>query len=1655
MSATPGTSDKSLVVNTWNNTGNFYVRVVGHGTAFNTSSPFTITVTEGPTTCTAVTDTTLTPRPVMTATGLNTVILTDSSAIALDATLPGPAGGTLRTTLAALAQRREINGVVVDLAGDARVSALKQQAANNPACPFAENLVAQEIKGIVDSYRANPLQYVVIVGDDSVVPFFRSPDESMLGEESEYVPPVQSDSPSEASLSLNFVLSQDAYGSNTTVSLPSNDFPVPGLAVGRLVKEPAEIAGVIAAYVAANGVVVPGSSLVTGYDFLAQAATAVTTELAAGIGAASGPMDTLITPDGVSAQDTSPYPAGPWTATDLAGLLFGPRHDVIFLAGHFSANNTLAADFKTTLVTTDLAASTTDFTNSIVFGAGCHFGYDIVDRDAISGVTLTLDWAQAFAQKQATLIAGTGYQYGDTDFIEYNEQIYINFARELRAGIGPIAVGAALVAAKLDYLSTTPNIRGIPEKALLETSLYGLPMLGVNMPSGRGAGGGGATITPVAVASGPASSLGLDTYDLSVAQSQYPLYPHTISLTNAQGGPNVTASWLSGPDGVVNSPGEPALPLVAVNVTPSDPSLVLRGVGFRGGTYVDSGPLYPFSGAPATELSSPHVPFISPVFYPAPMWTANYFGALAGTGGTELLVTPTQYIAADLVAGTSTQREYTDLDVRLYYSGNLTQAALSDAPSIVSVNAQPNAGGVLFAVQVTGNPAAAVYQVWITYTSAGANAWTPLDLSQCVAPLPAGCGATENSSLWVGQLAGAPTNLQYVVQAVSGVGLVALDDNRGAYYLLAGLTPEATTLALVSPPTSATIGDNLTITAKLTFGGAPVAGKTVVMAIGDTTKVGATGSDGSVTVTAPVAAVTGSYQITAAFAGDNVYQESSTSAAFTVGRAPSSLAALGPAGATLTGVLGGVTEALQEEAVSFSVTGPAGAITIWANTDNLGRAILPPPGLPAGSYTVTQAAFGGNATFAATSLTLAQPFIVSKLAQSLSFDAIPDMNYGDANFAVYASASSGLAVAFAASGACSVTGSTVQIGGVGSCTITASQAGDNNYNAAISQSHTFTINAASQAITFGPAPANVTVGQPLVFVSATSSSGTSAPSTNPIAFSSLTPSICSTGGVNGSMITLLAAGTCTIAANQTGDPNYNGAPQATQSFTVGAATTAPPTFTVTNLADSGAGSLRSAIAQANAAPGSTVNFTVTGTIVLTAGQIHIAAPMMIVGPGASNLTIDGNGTSRIFSIYVTNTACPGYETGPNFLVSISGLTLSDAGANFADSYGGAIYAGRSLMLDSVIIQNSSARSGGGVGFDVQFPGQSLTITNSQFLNNIATPVVAPITFANENGGAVAISQRCGVAPVTTPVAVTIASSLFKGNSSQPSNSQPVTGNGEGGAIASFSLADITISDTRITKNHVDAPSPPVASQVYRGGGMYGTARSLRIERSDISDNLTTDATSSGVTRAGGIGIYNNASNRQTPSSAMAYRIINSTISGNSDTAVGGGLWVFGNVTVTLDNSTVSNNSAGITTGGIRITTGVTSPATGSNAATPTLTVVSSILAGNTSDDIGVNYPTIPSFTVNASNSLFGTICQAQTCVASVATGTFNFIGANPLLGPLGSNGGLTHTQPLLVGSPAIATGSNPLGLATDQRGTGFPRASSTGAVDMGAYELSQ
>jgi chitinase len=88
---------------------------------------------------------------------------------------------------------------------------------------------------------------------------------------------------------------------------------------------------------------------------------------------------------------------------------------------------------------------------------------------------------------------------------------------------------------------------------------------------------------------------------------------------------------------------------------------------------------------------------------------------------------------------------------------------------------------------------------------------------------------------------------------------------------------------------------------------------------------------------------------------------------------------------------------------------------------------------------------------------LSRTFSIAMASQTITFAALANKKLGDPDFTVSASVSSGLAVAFAARGNCTISGARVHLTGAGSCTITASQAGNANYDAAPAVSRSFSI----------------------------------------------------------------------------------------------------------------------------------------------------------------------------------------------------------------------------------------------------------------------------------------------------------------------------------------------------------------------------------------------------------------------------------------------------------------------------------------------------------------------------------------------------------------------------------------------------------------------
>jgi hypothetical protein len=156
---------------------------------------------------------------------------------------------------------------------------------------------------------------------------------------------------------------------------------------------------------------------------------------------------------------------------------------------------------------------------------------------------------------------------------------------------------------------------------------------------------------------------------------------------------------------------------------------------------------------------------------------------------------------------------------------------------------------------------------------------------------------------------------------------------------------------------------------------------------------------------------------------------------------------------------------------------------------------------PAGQVTITAAALNTEFCIIAASLgtdanyvaagPLSQSFHIAKGNQTINFAALANKTFGNPDFAVSATATSGLAVTFSvgAGDKCTISGSTVHITGAGSCTVTAAQTGNGNYNAATPVPRAFTIDKAdTPTLTLLGAPIPVQVSDHIVLTPTAASS---------------------------------------------------------------------------------------------------------------------------------------------------------------------------------------------------------------------------------------------------------------------------------------------------------------------------------------------------------------------------------------------------------------------------------------------------------------------------------------------------------------------------------------------------------------------------------------
>jgi hypothetical protein len=206
--------------------------------------------------------------------------------------------------------------------------------------------------------------------------------------------------------------------------------------------------------------------------------------------------------------------------------------------------------------------------------------------------------------------------------------------------------------------------------------------------------------------------------------------------------------------------------------------------------------------------------------------------------------------------------------------------------------------------------------------------------------------------------------------------------------------------------------------------------------------------------------------------------------------------------------------------------------------------------LSVGSHTIV-AAYSGDANYTASN-SIAIPVTINKLDQTINFAALPTaVMYGAGPYALSATASSGLPVSFSVSGPASLSGNTLTITGVGTVVVTASQAGNGNYNAAPSVVQTIVVGKASQTINFTGLPATVIYGStaPITYtLNGTASSGLA-----------VSYSVSGPATLSGHTLTLTGPGTVSVTATQAGNSLYNAATPVTQTIVVGSVQLTPST----------------------------------------------------------------------------------------------------------------------------------------------------------------------------------------------------------------------------------------------------------------------------------------------------------------------------------------------------------------------------------------------------------------------------------------------------------------------------------------------------------------
>ncbi|MEG5147019.1 hypothetical protein QUB27_30240, partial [Microcoleus sp. AT8-B6] len=394
-------------------------------------------------------------------------------------------------------------------------------------------------------------------------------------------------------------------------------------------------------------------------------------------------------------------------------------------------------------------------------------------------------------------------------------------------------------------------------------------------------------------------------------------------------------------------------------------------------------------------------------------------------------------------------------------------------------------------------------------------------------------------------------------------------------------------------------------------------------------------------------------------------------AARTFGEAPFALTATATSGLSISYRI--VSGPATVSGNTITLTG-TGLVTVEANQDGNGQFNAAPPAT--------------------------QSFAVAKAVQTISFAALANRVFGDAPFAISASASSALPVTFSIiSGPAAISGNTITLTGAGTVTIRAAQDGNANYEAAQPVTQSFTVAKASQVITFAPVSGKV-FGEAPFALNASATSG--------LAVSFRVVSGPAT--INGAIVTLTGTGTVMIEALQAGNDNYQPAPAVTQSIAVAAAPKLNQSITFGTLANRTFGEAPFTIS-ASASSGLAVSFRiVSGPATISGSQVTLTGAGTVVVEASQTGNTNFNAATPVQQSFtvakasqaITFNALPNRTLG-EAPFTVTATATSGLSVSFRVVSGPATIAGNVVTLSGLGEVVIEAAQGGNTNFNAALP----------------------------------------------------------------------------------------------------------------------------------------------------------------------------------------------------------------------------------------------------------------------------------------------------------------------------------------------------------------